>query len=84
MNDEPALRPATPRVSHSAFAVTHFAKASSSNKLEPLSRRGAGESRRTCWSPLPEGARGSCALKHAVRRTAYHGWQESFPRQEAA
>jgi hypothetical protein len=41
-----------------------------SNKLEPLSRRGAGESRPTCWSPLSEGARGSCALKHAVQRTA--------------
>jgi hypothetical protein len=59
MNDGPALRPATPRMSHSVFAAIDFAKGPvkqtgallaeegwvvSSTKLEPPLGGGAGES----------------------------------------
>jgi hypothetical protein len=57
--DEPALRPATPRVSHSLFAATHFAKVV---KLAgaPLTERGWGEPFNMPEPPLGGGAGELC------------------------
>jgi hypothetical protein len=59
MFDEPALRPATPRVLHSVFAVTHFAKIVKQAGV-PLAERGWGEPSNMLEPPLGGGAGERC------------------------
>jgi len=66
----PAARAATTSLQMHVVTRTAAGNAGSLLMLEPPRGGGLWGSRRTSWTPLPEGARGSGAISHAVLRTA--------------